>query len=206
MQSTIQLIDAPETAAAMLHPVRSRLLEQFREPRSAAEVARELGLPRQRIGHHVRLLRDRGLLQEAGERRNGNFVEQLLQATSRVFVIAPQALGDLGDDPEAVRDRFSSEYLAASAARTLRDLATLRQLSDEAGKKIPSLTLETEVCFADPSRQAAFAAELTEALATITAKYHDADTPAGRRFRFTVGGYPACSPNPQSLPEGNPDA
>ena len=85
MQSTVQLIDAPETATAMLHPVRSRLLEQFREPRSAAEVARELGLPRQRIGHHVRLLRDRGLLQEAGERRNDNFVEQLLQATAQVW-------------------------------------------------------------------------------------------------------------------------
>ena len=193
MQHNVQLIAAAETAAAMLHPVRGRLLEQFREPRSAAEVARNLDLPRQRIGHHVRLLRRRGLLEKAGERRTGNFVEKLLQTTARVYVIVPQALGGLGTDTGALQDRFSSEYLAASAARTLRDLATLRQKSAASGKKLATLTLETEVRFADPLQQAEFAQELAEALAAITAKYHDAETPTGRRFRFTVGGYPAFS-------------
>jgi DNA-binding transcriptional ArsR family regulator len=193
MQADVQLIDASETAAAMLHPVRSRLLERFREPRSAAEVARDLGMPRQRLGHHVRLLRERGLLESAGERRNGNFVEQLLRATAKGYVIAPQALGEAGADAETVRDRFSSEYLAATAARTLRDLATLRKLGDEAGKKVATLTLEAEVRFANASSQADFAAEIASALATIAAKYHDAESPGGRRFRVTVGSLPACS-------------
>jgi hypothetical protein len=158
-------------------------------------------MPRQRIGHHVRLLRERGLLEDAGERRKGNFIEQLLVATARLYVIAPQALGGLGSDPEAVRDRFSSEYLAASAARTIRDLAALRQLGDEAGKKVATMTLETEVRFADARQQAQFAAELADALAGLTAKYHDADASGGRRFRFTVGGYPALTTEPGSSTE-----
>jgi DNA-binding transcriptional ArsR family regulator len=191
MQTHVQLIDSSAAAAAMLHPVRSRLLEQFREPRSAAEAARNLDLPRQRVGHHVRVLRDAGLLEKAGERRTGNFVEKLLQATARVYVIAPQALGALGIDAAALRDRFSSEYLAASAARTIRDLAALRQRTEREGKKIATMTLETEVRFAGPRQQAAFAEELGETLAALAAKYHDADAPKGRRFRFTVGGYPA---------------
>ncbi len=82
-------------AGLMLHPVRMQVLEQFREPASAAEVARRLELPRQRVGHHVRLLQEHGLLLHVGERRKGNFLEQLLQANARAYVIAPQALGPL---------------------------------------------------------------------------------------------------------------
>lgn len=192
MQSEVSIIDAAETAAAMLHPTRRSVLEQFREPRSAAEVARALELPRQRVGHHVRVLRDSGLLEKAGERRTGNFVEKLLQATARAYVIAPQALGRLGNDPTSVRDRFSSEYLVASSARTIRDLTTLRQRAEESGKKLATLTLETEVRFADAAQQAAFAEELAAALVEISARYHDAGAEGGRRFRFTLGGYPAA--------------
>jgi DNA-binding transcriptional ArsR family regulator len=206
MQSTVQLIDAADTAATMLHPVRRRLLEQFRQPRSAAEVARSLELPRQRIGHHVRVLRDRGLLEKAGERRSGNFVEKLLQSTARVYVIAPQALGDLGDDAQTVRDRFSSEYLVASAARTIRDLNALRKRADEAGKKLATITLETEVRFAGPQQQAAFADELGEALARIAAKYHDDEAANGRRFRFAVAGHPAVSCDEQAPSDGTTPA
>jgi DNA-binding transcriptional ArsR family regulator len=199
MQAPVQLVDAAQTAAAMLHPVRSRLLEEFREPRSAAEVARALDLPRQRIGHHVRVLRDSGLLEKAGERRRGNFVEKLLRTTARAYVIAPQALGALGRDPEAVRDRFSSEYLVATATRTIRDLTTLRQRAAASGKKLATLTLETEVRFAGPEQQAAFAQELADALTALGAKYHDEDADGGRRFRFTVGGHPAI-PLSETLP------
>lgn len=199
MQAEVQLVDAAQTAAAMLHPVRGRLLEEFREPRSAAEVARALDLPRQRIGHHVRVLRDSGLLDKAGERRRGNFVEKLLQTTARVYVIAPQALGALAHDSEAVRDRFSSEYLIASATRTIRDLTDLRRRAEDSGRKLATITLETEVRFAGPEQQAAFAQELAEALTTLTAKYHDEDAAGGRRFRFTVGGHPAV-PLSETLP------
>jgi len=60
------------------------------------------------------------------------------------------------------------------------------------------------VCFADPRSQAAFAAELADALAALSAKYHDADAPDGRRFRFTVGGHPALAAAPSSPDEEQP--
>ena len=72
-----------------------QILKLLREPRSAASVARELELPRQRVTYHVRALEKSGLLRNVGERRRGNFVEQLVQATARYYLIAPQALGDL---------------------------------------------------------------------------------------------------------------
>ncbi len=206
MSPSLQLVDAADAATALLHPLRGRLLARFRAPRSTAEVARELGLPRQRVGHHVRVLRRCGLLVAAGERRTGNFVEHLLQATARAYVIAPQALGNLAGDAAEVRDRFSSEYLAATAARTIRDLVSLRRQAEPDGKKIATVTLETEIRFSGLDAQAAFARELANALAGLVAKYHDDESSSGRRFRFTIGGYPLLAePNDTPDQEGNDD-
>lgn len=202
MQNTVEVIDGPEAAASMLQSIRLRLLGAFREPASAAAVARRFDLPRQRLGHHVRALEDAGLLRQVGERRTGNFVERLLQSSARGYVIAPQALGEVGAGTGEVRDRFSCEYLLAAAAGILRQVASLRRLADRQGKRVPTLTLETEVNFRDPRAQAAFAEDLAGCLADLVARYHhDGD---GRRFRFTIAGHPALGPVTDA-PEENED-
>jgi len=195
MQQDFALINGAEQAAAALHPLRSQLLEQFREPISAAEAARNLDLPRQRIGHHVRLLQRQGLLAQVGERRRGAFTERLLQTTARAWAISPRALGAIGMAPDEVRDRFSSEYLAVAAARTLRDVGLLREMADEQDKRLATLTLETEVRFATPADQAAFAEALTRALSDLVAQFHDESAAEGRSFRFMIGGHPVAPDN-----------
>ena len=142
MQSQFELLNEAEQAAAALHPIRSRLLECFREPLSAAEAARQVDMPRQRIGHHVRLLLRLGLLHEVGQRRRGAFTERLLQTTARAWAISPRALGAIGMAPDDIRDEFSSQYLAATASRTLRDVARLRELAEAQGKRVATLTVE----------------------------------------------------------------
>lgn len=195
MQRDFALINSAEQAAAALHPLRSQLLDQFREPHSAAEAARSLDLPRQRIGHHVRLLQQQGLLAQVGERRRGAFTERLLQTTARAWAISPRALGAIGMAPDAVRDRFSSEYLAVASARTLRDVSLLREMADEQDKRLATLTLETEVRFATPADQAAFAEALTQAVSDLVSRYHDESAAEGRSFRFMIGGHPVVPDN-----------
>jgi len=204
MQATVGILEQGPDAGLVLHPLRMQLLEQFREPASAAHVARRLQLPRQRVGHHVRLLQEHGLLCAAGERRRGNFVEQLLQTSARTYLIAPQALGHLGPDRDAVRDRFSSDYLAAAAASIIRDVARLRRLADASGKRVPTLTLETEICFRDPEAQAEFTGRLAGMLASLCREFHDPTASEGRRFRFAVAGLPAVVPPEPDA--GDPDA
>lgn len=184
-------VDIGDDAAVLLHPLRRRLLDAFRTPSSAAEVARRLGQPRQRVGHHVRELESRGLLVSAGERRTGNFVEKLLRSSAMSYVISPDALGELAPDPKTIEDRVSSAYLLATAARTLRDVADLRQRADVVGKRLATLTLESEVRFASPADQAGYAKELADTLRRLAAKYHDDEAEGGRTFRFTVAGHPA---------------
>ena len=191
MQQGIDVLSASDRAATVLHPVRMQLLQRFREPSTAAEVARALELPRQRVGHHVRRLQEEELLLRVGERRKGNFVEQVLQTSARAYVIAPEALGPLSADPATIRDRFSTAYLLATAGRTIHDLGELQRLAREQDKRVATLTLEGEVRFSSPEQQQAFAAELTELFRDLLARYHDDAASDGRSFRFTVGGYPA---------------
>ncbi len=170
-----------------------RLLELLQKPQSASAVARRTGAPRQQVNYHLRELEKAGLVELVDEQRRGNCVERVLRATARRYVISPEVLGAIGEDPAAVRDRFSSTSLVAAAARTIHDLANLREAADAAGMRLATLTLEGEVCFASVTDRNAFAKELSEALARLIVKYHDGNAPGGRRFRVTLGAYPAVS-------------
>ena len=72
----LDVIRRPDSAAALLDPVRQQLLAQLAEPDSAAGLARRLRLPRQRINYHLRALERAGLLELVEERRKGNCIER----------------------------------------------------------------------------------------------------------------------------------
>ncbi len=174
-QAPIEVVDAAGTASALIDPARIRILSALREPDSAAGVARALGLPRQRVGHHVRALEAAGLLTCVGERRKRNCVERLLRATARSYVLAPQLLGRLGMSSEEAQDRFSSTYLLAAATRVLQEVSTLRPRAEAAGKKLPTLTLQTEVRFASARSQSEFLEELLGTFSDVVERHHRPD-------------------------------
>ncbi|HEX6091011.1 MAG TPA: helix-turn-helix domain-containing protein [Gemmatimonadales bacterium] len=190
MQSALAVIADSAPAASLLEPTRLQLLERLREPGSAAEVARSLGLPRQRIGYHVRELQKQGLLREVGTRRKGSATERLLQTTARHYLISPEVLGALGADPSEVRDRLSSSYLVAVAAESIRAVSRLRAGAERAGKQLPTLTMHVDVRFGTPDRQQEFARELADALARLVQRYHDPEAAGGRTFTFALLGHP----------------
>lgn len=190
---SLAVLSEPARAAAVLHPVRRRLLAELEQPDSAAGLARRLGLPRQRLNYHLRELEKAGLVEPVEERRRGNCVERLVRATARGWVISPAALGPLAADPAAVEDRHSSAWLVALAARALREVAALRDAAAVVGRPLATLGLETEVRFASPADRAAFTGELVKRVAELVARYHTDTAPGGRRFRFIVGGWPAAA-------------
>jgi DNA-binding transcriptional ArsR family regulator len=185
-----QLVSDAEQLAALLKPVRLTLISELLEPNSASGLARKLGLARQKVNYHLRELERHGLVKLVAERRRGNCMERVVRATARAYVVDPAVLGSI--DEEAV-DRFSSAYLVAVAAQTIQEVSILREKAAEAGKKLPTLTLQTNVRFASAEQQNAFAEELTASVAHLTAKYHDDSAPEGRVFRFVTGAYPAIT-------------
>jgi DNA-binding transcriptional ArsR family regulator len=168
-----------------------RLLEQLGEPDSAAGLARRMGMPRQKVNYHLRTLEKEGFVELVEERRKGNCMERVVRATARSFVIDPAVLGKLGADPGQFQGRFSAAYLVAVAAKTIRDVAGLRNRAEKAGKRLATFTLQTEVRFASAPDRAAFVEELTAEIARLAAKYHNEQAAGGRRFQFVLGGYPA---------------
>jgi DNA-binding transcriptional ArsR family regulator len=189
MQTTLALLDADATAASLLDPVRREILALLQEPGSAISVATRLGLPRQRLGYHIRAMEEAGLLQHVGDRKRGNFTERLLQASARHYFLSPQLLGALGTDPKSVADKASSAYQVAVAAEVAQSVATMRQRAEATGKRLPTVTMQTEIRFASAADQKAFGDELTEAIAGLVARYH---TAGGHAFSFTILGHPAA--------------
>ena len=191
---TLDLIHDPGRAGVVLDPLRLRLLGELRgAPESASGLARRMRLPRQKLNYHVRELEKAGFVELVEERRKGNCIERVVRATARAFVIDPGIMGALGVDPAQFQDRFSSAYLVAVAAKTIRDVAALRVRAEKAGKRLATFTLQTEVRFASAGDRAAFVEELTAEIARLAAKYHNEQADGGRRFQFVLGAYPTVA-------------
>ena len=188
--TAVETVGDPVRAATLLNPLRLRIVRELREPDSATGLARKLNLPRQKLNYHLRELENAGFLELVEERRKGNCTERMVRATATSYLVDPAALGALGPDPERFQDRFSASYLVALAARTIQELTILKKRAAKAAKKLPTLSLSTEIRFASAAAQAAFAKELTREVSRLTAKYHDEDAARGRRFRLLVGSYP----------------
>ena len=191
--SGLSVIRKPREAALLLQPTRQKIVGQLQEPGSASSLARKLGLPRQRLNYHLHELEKQGFLELVEERKKGNCVERIVRATARSYLISPEALGLLGSSAEERQDHWSASYLITAAARAVRDVASLEARAKDAGKRLATFTLETDVRFASAAERNAFAEELATAVGRLTAKYHDEKAEGGRRFRLFVGGYPAIA-------------
>ena len=184
----VEIIESPTAAVVALDPVRARLLAELGEPASAATLAERVGLTRQKVNYHLRTLEAHGLVEPAGERRWGGLTERLLVASAAAYMVSPGALGESSvEDPSRTRDRLSASYVIALAARMVREVGDLARRADAAGKRLPTLAIDTEIGFRSAAERAAFTEELTAAVASLASRYHD---DAGRPHRLVVASHP----------------
>jgi DNA-binding transcriptional ArsR family regulator len=186
----VEVIADPATAAVALEPVRSRLLAELAEPASAATLAGRLGIARQKINYHLRTLEEHRLVEVAEQRKWGGLTERLLVATAASYVVSPGAMGPVATDPGRTADRLSAGYLIALAARVVREVNDLLARARKAGKRLPTLSIDTEVRFRSAEERAQFSRELASAVASLVARYHDESAPGGRRHRLVLVAHP----------------
>ncbi len=192
-EQAVQVVQEPDRVAAVLPPLRRRLLQELAEPESAAGLARRLGLPRQKVNYHLRELERQGFLSLVHERQRRGCVERCLRATAKAFVVNPNLLGPLAGDPDTPRDRFSSAYLVARAAKLVEDVALLRERAEEAERPLITLTLETEIAFASAKDFRRFCEDLSDAAESLARNYHRADSSRSRRYRLVAAVHPSAS-------------
>lgn len=189
----VEVIEDAAAAIVALEPVRSRLLAELAEPASAAALAGRLGLPRQRVHYHLRALEEHGLVEVADTRRWGGLTERRLVATAASYLVSPAAAGRAAADPGRIADRLSAGYLLALAGRVVREVGALLRCAGELGKRLPTLSIDSEIRFRSAAERAAFSRELTAAVTILAARYHDASAPEGRSHRLVVVAHPLPS-------------
>lgn len=177
--------DAPR-AAALLKPLRLRILAEARQPASATTIAAALGLSRQGVNYHVRALARAGFLHRAGRQRKRGLVEQKYIVSAVAFVLAPDVLGPLSPEPLGEANKFSAAYLMTLFGLVQKEVG--RAWKDARGKTVPVLAMDSEIRFDSATQRAAFAEALTRAVTRVIAE-HTSPT-AGRRYRLALGCYP----------------
>lgn len=188
----LDVIDEPTRAGALLDPLRSQMLAHLVRPRSAAGLAVELGIPRQKVNYHLRELERHGLVTLVEERRKRGMIERVMQATAQSYVISPAAAGEVEPDPDQHPDRLSARWLIALASRIVKEVGAMVGDSSGSGKRVATFALDGEIRFATAADRAAFAEELTNAVTALVSKYHDETTPRGRPHRLLVALHPGA--------------
>jgi DNA-binding transcriptional ArsR family regulator len=183
----VEVIEDAAAAAVALDPVRARLLAELSVPASAAGLATRVGLARQKINYHLKALEAHGLVALAGERHHGGITERVLQASAASYVVSPAAVTASAADPGATADHQSAGYLVALAGRLVREVGELARRAGASGRRLPTLTIDTEIGFRSAEDRAAFADDLTAAVLDLAARYHHDD---GRPYRLVVAAHP----------------
>ena len=178
------VVSDARTMALLADPLKLKILREMDQPRTTAALALVLGMPRQKLGYHVRQLEDAGLLASAGESRRGNCIARKLQAAARQFIV-------IRTDPQGLipEDRHAGSWLIERCASAIREVGFLLSAAGENGEKLPVLTLESEIAFDNPQERQAFAQELNELIAALIDRYGSTSSSA-TPFRFLAASYP----------------
>jgi DNA-binding transcriptional ArsR family regulator len=189
----VAVIDNPAAAEVSLDPIRARLLAELAVPGSASTLAVKVGLARQKVNYHLRALERHGLVELVEERRKGNMTERVMRATAASYVISPAALHAVAPDPDRAPDQLSARWLLALAGRLVQEVGELISRATVARRPLATFAIDTEIRFASASDRAAFAAEASDAIEALVAKYHDQFAAGGRPHRLLVALHPSIT-------------
>lgn len=150
--------------------LRMHAIQVIDDP-AAATVATRVGLARQMANYRLHAVEAHGWVRLAEERKWGGRTERLLIATAASSVVSPSAQSPVAVDPDGQVDRLSASHLIALGARIIRKVGGLVRRATGTGKRLATLAVDTEGRFRSAADRAAFSAELTEAIATVVAKW-----------------------------------
>ncbi len=86
-QPSYNLVHDPEAAAALLSPIRVKIMEQLKEPDSASGLARKLNMNRQQLNYHLKELKRTNCWSFVEEKRRNCTVERIVRATAKAYPI-----------------------------------------------------------------------------------------------------------------------
>ncbi|WP_405401186.1 ArsR/SmtB family transcription factor [Streptomyces sp. NBC_01104] len=136
-------IGAPEQFAALSHPLRQRLLFALgHRPATVRQLAAQLDAKKGNVAHHLKVLRDAGLIHVAETRQVRGGTEQYYQRTARhMLVAAPRAAGTAAMLAAVAQEL---DLAPVEPHLTLRHLRLSPEKARELGEALAALVDEAE--------------------------------------------------------------
>ncbi|MGY0234336.1 helix-turn-helix domain-containing protein [Longispora urticae] len=140
-------VTSAEQFKALGHPLRQRLMFALGEPTTLRQLTDRLGAQKGNVAHHLKVLREAGMIVIVATRRVRGGTEQYFQRAARRFDLPPQEPG-----PTAAMFGAVAEELAAAEDDPLLMLRHIRLTAAQADRLRATLTeLATGLEPADPS-------------------------------------------------------
>src|SRR3954467_6048369 len=98
----LDIIDDPARARAALQPIRLKLLHLLERPQSAPQLAKAIGMPRQRVLYHLRMLEAQQLVAAQEHGQVGRRVDRSYVRTATSYAIAPKTMGGVAVDTRTI--------------------------------------------------------------------------------------------------------
>ncbi len=106
------ILEDPGQIGSLAHADRLAILRTLgEEPRTGADLARELGLPANRVHYHLKQLLERKLIEEVGKGRKLWKEERLFRSAARHYVVDPKLGGEESTAATAIKDSIEHAFL-----------------------------------------------------------------------------------------------
>jgi hypothetical protein len=119
--------------------------------------------------------------------------------------LGPEVLGPLAADWRQIEDTMSAQFLIAVSSLVQRELTRAGREAAQQGKRLPSLSMVSELRFESAEQRESFSRALGEGLVKIIAEHSspatgsDGSPGPGRPYRLVMG----CYPIPPASPKEN---
>jgi DNA-binding transcriptional ArsR family regulator len=136
----VMRVASPEQFKAMAHPLRQRLLFALLHPATISQLATAMGSQKGNIAHHLKVLREAGMVRVVATRTVRGGTEQYYQRTARRY--------DLGGEPAMAQApllvRAVADDLAGAAAEPYLVLRNIRLTAEQVARLTDELTRLSE--------------------------------------------------------------
>jgi len=178
-RDTLELTSLDQVAA-LVHPIRRRILAELAEPASPAEVGRRLGLASQLANYHVRALEQAGLAERVETRQRRNLLEHRFRSVARSFALSA-ALPLSDEQRRSLQQDVVLQQLVKTSDSLRADALALLE-GAHADRHLATMSLEVEL--RDGAERAAFVRALMDAVRRAAEPFRATDTgAAGIRVR-----------------------